>query len=119
MLEERRGAGLLPDHLHVGYEPRHDHEVDRTVTDHLVGDLELAATRVAGLRDRRHLGLSSSLLLLALRLSQLDAADLAGERLRQIADELDLARVRERRQVPAHELLDVVLELRRRLAPLA
>src|SRR3954464_10088615 len=65
------------------------------------------------------LRLSRGLLLLALGLTQLDAADLAGERLRQVVDELDLARVGERRQVAAHELLDLVHELARRLAPFA
>jgi len=42
-----------------------------------------------------------------LRLSQLDPADLSGERLRQIVDELDPARIRIGREVPADEALDI------------
>src|SRR3954470_11271439 len=61
----------------------------------------------------------AGLLLLALGLAQLDAADLAGQRLRQGVDELDLARIGECRQVPPHELLDLILEFARRLVPLA
>src|SRR5919199_1303854 len=43
-----------------------------------------------------------------LALPQLDAPDLAGERLRQVVDELDPARVGVRRQPVADEALDVL-----------
>src|ERR671933_1169882 len=43
-----------------------------------------------------------------LALPQLDAPDLAGERLRQVVDELDPARVGVRRQPVADEVLDVL-----------
>ena len=51
------------------------------------------------------------LLLLPLGLAQLDPADLAGQRLRQVVHELDLARVGVGGQVAAHELLDLVRRL--------
>src|SRR4051794_18551750 len=55
---------------------------------------------------------------LHLRLAQLDAADLAGQRLGALADELDLARVGVGRQPAAHEGLDLVDELVRALLAL-
>src|SRR4051812_39383416 len=67
----------------------------------------------AGLRGR------AGLLLLALRLAQLDAPDLPGERLRQVVHELDLARVRVRRVAVAHEALDLVGKVVRAVVALA
>src|SRR3954447_8029859 len=55
---------------------------------------------------------------LHLALAQLDAADLAGERLRQVVDELDLARVRVRRQPVADVALDRLHDLVGRLVAL-
>src|SRR4051812_27637062 len=55
---------------------------------------------------------------LHLALAQLDPADLAGERLRQVVDELDLAWVRVRGQARADVLLDVLDELVGRLVAL-
>src|SRR3954452_20620389 len=56
--------------------------------------------------------------LLHLPLAQLDAADLAGQRLRQVLDELDPAGVRVGRQPRAHVRLDVGHELVRGRVPL-
>src|SRR5439155_1249345 len=47
-------------------------------------------------------------LLLALGLAQLDPADLAGQRLRQVRHELDLARIGVRGVALAHEELDLL-----------
>src|SRR3954449_7908514 len=62
--------------------------------------------------------LGAALRRLHLRLAQLDAADLAGQRLGELVDELDLARVGVGRQPAAHEGLDLVDELVRALLAL-
>src|SRR5947209_13167460 len=56
----------------------------------------------------RRLPASVSTGLPELLLSQLDPPDLAGQRLRQIGDELDLARIRVCREVVANERLDLL-----------
>src|SRR5207244_4899011 len=63
--------------------------------------------------DRRLSG--GSLRPFELELPELDAADLAGERLRQVAHELDTPWICVRRQALADERLDVVREPLRRL----
>src|SRR4051794_7221146 len=55
---------------------------------------------------------------LELALSELDPADLSGERLGQVIHELDLARVRVRAQARAHVRLDVVDQIVARRVPL-
>ena len=50
-LEEARAARLLPVQLEVGDEPGHEDQVDRAVADDLVGDVDVAALRVAGLGE--------------------------------------------------------------------
>ena len=54
--EEVRVARLLPVLLEVGDEAGEEHEVDRPVAGHLVGDAEVAAARVADRRANRRLG---------------------------------------------------------------
>src|ERR687890_752893 len=65
----------------------------------------------ADLPDLRHAGRRLLPRCLHLPLAQLDAADLARERLGQVVDELDLARIGVCGQPLAHELLDVLDEL--------
>ena len=50
-----RDPRVLPLQLQVRDEARHEHEVDRPVADDLVGDVDVAALRVAGLRRHRHM----------------------------------------------------------------
>ena len=54
--EEVRVARLLPVLLEVGDEAGDEHEVDRPVAGHLVGDVEVAAARVADRRANRRPG---------------------------------------------------------------
>jgi hypothetical protein len=45
--EEARVARLLPVELQVRDEARHEHEIERPLARHLVGDVDVAALRVA------------------------------------------------------------------------
>ena len=45
---------LLPHHLDVAHPPRDDDEVDRTLTEYLICDVQVAALGVAGLRRFGH-----------------------------------------------------------------
>ena len=44
-------ARVLPVHLEVRQQPRHEHQVERALPDHLIGDPVVAAPRVACLRQ--------------------------------------------------------------------
>jgi hypothetical protein len=52
-LEKMRVTLLLPVLLEVGDEAGDEHDVDRPVSRHLVGDVEVAAARVADRRPAR------------------------------------------------------------------
>ena len=71
----------------------------------------------AGGRGDERSGRGLGLLALALGLAQLDPPDLAGEGLRQVVDELDLARIGVGRVALAHVRLDLVGELVGGLVP--
>jgi hypothetical protein len=47
-------AWLLPDHLDVRDPARPIDEVERALADHLIGDVDVAASRIASLRLHRH-----------------------------------------------------------------
>ena len=51
---------VLPVELEVGDEPGHEHEVERALADHLVGDVDVAALRVASSQARRRHRASTS-----------------------------------------------------------
>jgi hypothetical protein len=53
-------ARLVPVDVQIGNEARHEDEIDRPVADHLVGDTDVAALGVSGLRQlHRHAPLAS------------------------------------------------------------
>src|SRR3954452_21959570 len=81
----------------------------------MVGMPEASVTRPPA----RSLRARGGLLLLPLGVAQLDPPDLAGERLRQVVHELDLARVRVRRVAVADEPRDLVGQLFGALVALA
>ena len=53
LVEEARDPRVRPLQVQVRDEARHEHEVERTVADDLVGDVDLTALRVVGLRRHR------------------------------------------------------------------
>ena len=88
---------LIPGHDQPG---REVHAETLAVAD---APLEFDLTDQLRLRVEVRLLLGRLAAALELLLAQLDAPDLAGERLRQVVDELDLARVGVGREVAADE----------------
>jgi hypothetical protein len=50
-LQECSVSGQFMDEFDVGNRARNDHDVERTVPDRLIGDVDIAAARVARLRN--------------------------------------------------------------------
>ena len=51
--EEARERRLLPEVLEMRHPAHHEHQVERAVADHLIGDVDVAAPRVVGFRAER------------------------------------------------------------------